>query len=1051
MSRFFIDRPILAWVMAILIMLLGIVAVTRLPISLYPSVVPPAVEIDASYPGASAKTVENAVTQIIEQNMNALDGLNYIASTSDSNGNAAVVLTFSSGTNPDIAQIQVQNKLQQAVPLLPQIVQQQGISVNKSSGANEMVVAFVSPDGRMSADEIDDYVASHIVDPLSRVPGVGGVALFGSQHAMRIWLNADKLRTYNLTPDDITTAIQAQNAQVSIGQLGGVPSVPGQQLNASINALGRMSTPEQFSRIVVHSNSNGSVLRLGDVARVEIGQLDYTSTARYNGKPASGMGITLAPGANALQMADGVKALLAKLEPRLPQGLKVFIPYDTAPYVHMAILGVVRTLIEAIVLVFLVMFLFLQDIRATLIPTIAVPVVLLGTFGVLSVMGMTINMLTLFAIVLAIGLLVDDAIVVVENVERLMAEEGLTPLEATRRSMNQLTGALVGIASVLSAVFIPMSFMHSAVGVIYRQFSITIVTAMILSVFVAVALTPALCATLLKPVPHGGRRAHNRFFDWFNRSVDNMNRHYLRAIGHIIERPLRYLLIYLALAVVLAVLFVRLPTAFLPSEDEGFLFALVQTPVGATQARTEKALKQTEDYFLQQEKDSVDAVLTIVGFSFSGGGQNSGFGFIKLKDWSQRSDAKRGAKAVQNRAIAALGNLNDAQAFAFAPPPILELGNSAGFDFFLKDDFGQGHDALMAARDQLMGLAAKDSMLANVRPAGQDDAPQFHLDIDAEKATSLGLSMNDVNDTLAIAWGGRYIDDFLDKGRVKHVIIQADAPFRMVPEDFSRWYVRNGSGNMVSTSSFANSHWEYGSPRLERYNGTAAVDINGEAAPHVSSGEAIKEMQKLVAQLPAGFSAEFTGQSFEEREAGAQTPLLYGLSLIVVFLWLAALYESWSIPTAILLAVPLGIIGAVLATWSRGMENNIYFQVAMLTTMGLTSKNAILVVEFAKENVEHGMSVLEATLHAARGRLRPILMTSLAFGFGVLPLALASGAGGGAQRAIGTGVFGGMLAGTFLGIFFIPLFFVVVQRTFHSLPTSTPGQTPKQGGSNHDR
>jgi multidrug efflux pump len=1036
-SRFFIERPILAWVIGILIMLVGVLSIARLPVSLYPNIASPSIEIDASYPGASAKTVEDSVTQIIEQNMTGLDGVIYIASTSDGLGNVSIVLTFASGTNPDTAQVQVQNKLQQATPLLPQIVQQQGISVSKSNTANQMVVAFVSTDGHMSAGDISDYVSSNIVDPLSRVKGVGNVAQFGSAHAMRIWLDADKLNTYALTPADVTAAINAQNAQVSLGQLGGLPSVHGQQLNATVTALGWLNTPEQFRNIVIRSGSNGGTLRLGDVARVELGQADYSTSARFNGKPAAGLGITLATGANELEMEKGVKSLLEKLQIRLPAGVKVMIPYDTAPYVRLSVEGVIRTLCEAIFLVFVVMFLFLQDLRATLIPTIAVPVVVLGTFAVLAMTGLSMNMLTMFAIVLAIGLLVDDAIVVVENVERLMSEEGITPVEATRRSMDQLTSALVGIASVLSAVFIPMAFTHGSVGIIYRQFSITIVSAMILSVFVAIVLTPALCTTLLKPVGKGGRHVERGFFRWFNRTFDHISQRCLGIVSHILVRPVRYLVIYLALAGIMVLLFYRLPTAFLPNEDQGYLFTLVQTPVGATQERTINALSQTEKYFLEQEKDAVANVFTIAGFSFAGGGQNSGFGFIELKDWSERKSAQLGAAAIQDRASTALANIKDAQVIAFAPPPVLELGDSAGFDFYLQDSLGQGHDALTAARDQFLALAAKDPLLANVRPNGQDDTPQFHLDIDPQKATSLGLSMSDVNDTLAVAWGGRYIDDFVDQGRVKRVIIQADAPFRMAPEDFGRWYVRNSDGNMVSVASFANALWTYGSPRLERYNGSSAMEINGEAAPGASTGQAMKEIEKLVAQLPPGFSAEFTGQSYDEREAGAQTPMLYTLSLIVVFLWLAALYESWSIPTAILLAVPLGIVGAVLMTWARGMESDIYFQVAMLTTMGLTSKNAILIVEFAKENLERGMSLLDATLQAVRGRLRPILMTSLAFGFGVLPLAIANGAGGGAQRAIGTGVFGGMLAGTFLGIFFIPLFFVVVQRKFHGLPEAS--------------
>ncbi|HLN49284.1 MAG TPA: efflux RND transporter permease subunit [Steroidobacteraceae bacterium] len=1040
MSRFFIDRPIFAWVIALIIMLIGILAITRLPISRYPNIAPPSVSITAVYPGASAKTAEDSVTQIIEQNMTGIDGLMYIASTSDGEGNVSITLTFSSGTNPDTAQVQVQNKLQQAMPLLPQVVQLQGISVTKASNSALMYVGFISEDGRLSAGDIGDYLSSSVLDPMNRVSGVGSVEVLDAKYAMRIWLDPDKLKAYGLTPADVASAVQAQNAQLTVGQLGGTPSIRGQQINATVTALGRLQTPEQFRNIVLRSNAGSSTLRLREVARVELGQADYTYMNRFNGKPASALGIHLATGANALATADGVASLLDKLRPQLPKGLKVVIPFDETPYVRKSIEEVIKTLAAAIVLVFLVMWLFLQNLRATLIPTIAVPVVLLGTFGVLAAAGYTVNMLTMFAVVLAIGLLVDDAIIVVENVERLMSEEGLTPVEATRRSMHQITGALVGIASVLSAVFLPMAFLRGSTGVIYRQFSVTIVSAMVLSVIVAIVLTPALCATLLQPVTKGGHHSERGFFRWFNRQFDRSKRRYQDMVARILGRPKRYLVIYLGLASLMGVLFLRLPTAFLPDEDQGVLIALVQTPVGATLARTERVLDQMSGYFLDREKETVASVFTIAGWSFSGGGQNVGIGFVKLRDWSVRKAQRLGANALQTRANTALAGIKDAMTFVFSLPPVFDLGDSAGFDFFLKDTDGQGHAALTAARDQFLELAAKDNRIANVRASGLDDAPQFRLDIDAEKAASFGVSLSDVNDTLAVAWGGRYIDDFIDRGRVKHVILQADAPFRMVPEDFERWSVRNAQGNMVSVASFANSHWEYGSPRLERYNGMSAMEVNGEAAPGVSSGEAMQEVEKLVSRLPPGFSLEFTGQSYQELAAGAQTPLLYALSLIVVFLCLAALYESWSIPAAILLAAPLGVIGAVLATALRGFERDVYFQVAMLTTIGLASKNAILIVEFAKENVERDMPVIDAILRAVQDRLRPILMTSLAFGFGVLPLAFATGAGAGAQRAIGTGVFGGMLGGTFLGIFFIPLFFLIVQRLFHSLPETLDGE-----------
>jgi multidrug efflux pump len=1038
LSRFFIDRPIFAWVVALIIMLFGIVSITRLPISRYPNIAPPTVQITASYPGASAKTVEDSVTQIIEQNMTSLDGLLYMESSSDNNGNVVITLTFASGTNPDIAQVQAQNRLQQATPLLPQVVQQQGISVLKANSNILMAVGFISEDGRLSAGDISDYLATNVIDQVSRTPGVGTVQLFGDKYAMRIWLDPNKLNTYGLTPSDVIGAIQGQNALVSAGQLGAAPYVPGQQLNATVTALGRLQTPEEFRDIILRTNTDGSSLRLRDVARVELGQGTYGFNARYNGKDATGMAVTLAPGANALRTVTDVRALLTRLEPGFPPGVRAHVAFDTTPFVKKSIEQVVETLVEAVLLVFLVMYLFLQNIRSTLIPTIAVPVVLLGTFGVLNIAGYSINMLTMFAVVLAIGLLVDDAIVVVENVERLMTDEGLPPVEATRRSMAQITGALVGIATVLSAVFIPMAFLGGSTGVIYRQFSITIVSAMVLSVIVALVLTPALCATLLKPVARGEHHGQRGLFRWFNDFFDRNSARYRGVVARMLARPVRYLLVYLALASIMGLLFVRLPTAYLPDEDQGFLFVLVQGPVGATMDRTRAALDRVEHFFLTNERAAVDSIFTIAGFSYIGREQNGGMGFVLMRDWSQRKSPQLSAAAVQGRAYMGLGSIRDAMAFAFMPPPVVELGPSAGFDFFLKDDKGQGHTALTAARNQFLGMTMHDKLLANVRPNGEEDAPQFRIDIDPQKATALGLSMADVDQTLSVAWGGRYIDDFIDRGRVKRVIVQADAPFRMAPEDFARWFVRNSEGQMVSVASFATSHWEYGSPMLKRFNGMAAVEINGQAAPGASSGEAMQEIEKLVAQLPPGFSVDWAGESYQERAAGAQTPMLYTLSMIVVFLCLAALYESWSIPFAILLAVPLGVIGAVLATAARGLERDIYFQVAMLTTIGLACKNAILIVEFAKEYAESGMDVIEATLHAVRDRLRPILMTSMAFGLGVLPLAMATGAGAGAEHAIGTGVFGGMLAGTFLGIFFIPLFFMVVQRLFHSVPEVPP-------------
>jgi len=1030
MARYFIDRPIFAWVIAIIIMLAGGLALTRLPISMYPDIAPPAVTISASYPGASAKVVEDAVTQVIEQNMKGLDGLIYMSATSEASGRATITLTFKSGTDPDIAQVQVQNKLQLAMPSLPQEVQRQGVNVTKSRSGFLLVVAFVSEDGSMHREDISDYVSTNVLDPLSRVPGVGTVQLFGSPYSMRIWLDPNKLNTYGLAVSDIIAAVRAQNAQVTIGQLGGAPAVEGQQLNATISAQERLQTPEEFAAVVLRSNPDGSVLKLGDVARVEIGAETYEFVSRFNGQPASGVAVSLATGANALETSAAVQEALAQLQPFFPAGLKAIVPFDTTPFVRVSIKGVITTLAEAVALVFLVIYLFLQNFRATLIPTIAVPVVLLGTLGVLAALGFSINMLTMFAMVLAIGLLVDDAIVVVENVERVMREEGLPPLEATRKSMQEITGALVGIGMVLAAVFVPMAFMPGSIGVIYRQFSATIVSAMALSVLVAIVLTPALCATMLKPIHSGEHHATTGFFGWFNRAFDRGSTIYLSGVRGFIARSGRLMAVFTAMVALMVVLFARLPTAFLPQEDQGYLLTQIIAPVGATQQRTLQSVEKLEQHFLAGEKDVIKAVFSVQGFSFAGTGQNNALAFVNLKSWDERPSAEQHADAVAGRAMVALSQIKDAFAFAFAPPPMPELGIATGFAFFLKDNAGRGHEALTAARNQFLGAAAQSPLLANVRPNGQEDTPQLRVDVDSEKAAALGLSIADVNATLSAAWGGQYIDDFVDRGRVKRVYIRADAPFRMTPEDFKLWSVRNDQGDMVPFSAIATSRWEYGSPRLERYNGVPAMEINGQGAPGVSSGEAMAEVERLAAQLPVGFGIEWTALSYQEREAGAQTPLLYALSLLIVFLCLAALYESWSIPSAVLLVAPIGILGATLASTLLGMQRDVYFQVAMLTTVGLASKNSILIIEFAKSNVEKGMDLVAATMAAARIRLRPILMTSLAFGFGVLPLAIATGAGSGAQRAIGTGVLGGMLAGVTLGILFIPLFFVIVERLF---------------------
>lgn len=1042
MAQFFIDRPIFAWVIAIIIMLAGALAITQLPVSMYPSIAPPSVNINANYPGASAKVVEDSVTQIIEQNMKGLDGLIYMSATSESTGSASLTLTFDNSINPDVAQVQVQNKLQLAMPLLPQEVQRQGVSVNKARTGFLLVAGFVSTDGSMSRDDIADYINANIVDPISRVPGVGSLQVFGAQYAMRIWLDPNKLETYRLTPGDLITAIQAQNQQVAVGQLGGTPAVPGQQLNATITAQSRLQTPEQFREIVVRSDPDGSVLKLGDVARVELGAENYGFISRYNRQPSSGIAVMLATGANALETARAVEKRLAELSVYFPPGLKTVIPFETTPFVRVSVKNVIITLFEAIALVFLVMYLFLQNFRATLIPTIAVPVVLLGTMAVLALLGFSVNMLTMFASVLAIGLLVDDAIVVVENVERVMSEEGLSPAEATRKSMRQITGALVAIGMVLAAVFVPMAFLGGATGVIYRQFSATIVSAMALSVLIAIVLSPALCATLLKPLRKGEHHEVNKFFQWFNHHYDRLTARYREGVRRMLAHSGRYMAIFAVLVLAMLALFMTRPSSFLPQEDQGMLFAIVQTPVGATQQRTMESVKKVEDHFIDNEP-AFESMFAVQGFSFGGSGQNNAMAFIKLKDWDERHSDDLHVNAVSGRAMGALSQIKDAMVFAFAPPAVQELGRSAGFVFYLKDNAGLGHEALIAARNQFLGAAMQNKKLINVRPNGQDDSPQLRLDIDAEKASALGLSIGDINATLGTAWGGRYIDDFIDRGRVKRVFMQADAPFRMSPEDFRLWSVRNKQGEMVPFSAFASSRWDFGSPRLERYNGVPAMQINGEAGPGVSSGEAMTEVERMVSELPQGIGLEWTGMSYQERQAGAQTPLLYTLSLLVVFLCLAALYESWSIPTAVMLTAPLGILGIALAAALTGLARDIYFQVAMLTTVGLTSKNAIMIIAFATDYMKQGMELVEATMQAVRDRLRPILMTSLAFGMGVLPLALATGAGSGAQRAIGTGVLGGMIVGVALGIFFIPLFFVVIQRLFsRNKPAAGTGGNP---------
>ncbi|ELY3836068.1 multidrug efflux RND transporter permease subunit AcrB [Cronobacter turicensis] len=1033
MAKFFIDRPIFAWVIAIIIMLAGGLSIMKLPVAQYPSIAPPAVTINATYPGADAKTVQDTVTQVIEQNMNGIDGLMYMSSTSDSSGTVQITLTFESGTDADIAQVQVQNKLQLAMPLLPQEVQQQGVSVEKSSSSFLMVLGLINTDGSMKQEDIADYAGANIKDPISRTTGVGDVQLFGSQYAMRIWLDPNKLNNFQLTPVDVISAIKAQNAQVAAGQLGGTPPVKGQQLNASIIAQTRLTSAEEFSKILLKVNQDGSRVLLRDVAKVELGGENYDIIARYNGQPAAGLGIKLATGANALDTAEAVRKTIAGLEPFFPSGLKVVYPYDTTPFVKISIFEVVKTLVEAIVLVFLVMYLFLQNFRATLIPTIAVPVVLLGTFAILAAFGYSINTLTMFGMVLAIGLLVDDAIVVVENVERVMVEEGLPPKEATRKSMGQIQGALVGIALVLSAVFIPMAFFGGSTGAIYRQFSITIVSAMVLSVIVALILTPALCATMLKPVEKGDHGEGKKgFFGWFNRMFDKSTHHYTDSVGNILRSTGRYLLLYLLIVVAMAFLFIRLPSSFLPEEDQGVFLTMAQLPAGATQERTQKVLDEVTNYYLTQEKANVNSVFTVNGFGFSGRGQNTGLAFVSLKNWDERSGAENKVPAITGRAMARFSQIKDAMVFAFNLPAIVELGTATGFDFELIDQGNLGHDKLTQARNQLLGEAAQHpDLLSQVRPNGLEDTPQFKIDIDQEKAQALGVSISDINTTLASAWGGSYVNDFIDRGRVKKVYVMSLAQYRMLPGDINNWYVRGSDGQMVPFSAFSTSHWEYGSPRLERYNGLPSMQIQGQAVQGKSTGEAMAMMEQLASKLPTGIGYDWTGMSYQERLSGNQAPALYAISLIVVFLCLAALYESWSIPFSVMLVVPLGVIGALLAASLRGLNNDVYFQVGLLTTIGLSAKNAILIVEFAKDLMEkEGKGLIEATLEAVRMRLRPILMTSLAFILGVMPLVISSGAGSGAQNAVGTGVMGGMVTATILAIFFVPVFFVVVRRRF---------------------
>lgn len=1046
MARFFIDRPIFAWVIAIVIMLAGAMSITRLPLEQYPDIAPPTVKIAATYTGASAKTVEDSVTQVIEQQMTGIDKLTYMSASSSSAGSASINLTFEAGTDPDVAQMQVQNKLQQVESRLPASVQSEGLTVTKGGSDFLMIAALASDNPSVTGTQIGDYISSTLLDSISRIDGVGEVKTLGSGYAMRIWLDPALLQKYALMPSDVTTALEAQNTEVSAGQLGALPAVASQQLNATISARSKLQTAEAFRNVVVKSTSTGAVVLLGDVATVELGSDSYDVNSALNGKPAAAMGVQLATGANALQVGEAVKAKLAELEPYYPSEmqLKNVIAYDTTPFVSLSIEEVVKSLGEAIVLVVLIMFLFLQNFRATLIPAITVPVVLLGTFGVLAIFGYSINTLTMFAMVLAIGLLVDDAIVVVENVERVMSEKGLSPLEATRQSMDEITSALIGIALVLSAVFIPMAFFSGSTGIIYRQFSVTIVSAMVLSVLVAMTLTPALCATLLKPVDGKGHGPQSGFFGWFNRSFERSAAAYEKRVGGILRRGGRSLVIYALVVAAMAVGYAKLPTSFLPDEDQGILMAQVQLPVGATDDRTQAVLKQFESYMLAQPE--VEAMISISGLGMGGNSQNSARAFIRLKDWSERSGAGQDSAAIAQRATHALSSIGDANVFVMQPPAVRGLGQSSGFDLQLKDLAGLGHEALVAAREQFIQLASQDPRLQGVRSNGLDDTPQLKVSIDDRKAGALSLTTSDINATLSTALGGTYVNDFLNQGRVKKVYVQGEASARMQAADLDHWFVRNSNNEMVPFSSFASSSWSYGSPLLERYNGSSSLEVVGDPAPGVSSGVAMDAVESIIKQLPEGISYEWTGQSYQLRLSGSQAPRLYGISVLFVFLCLAALYESWSVPFSVMLVVPLGVVGAVLATRFTGLSNDVYFQVGLLTTVGLAAKNAILIVEFAKHLQEQGNSLVDATLTAVRQRLRPILMTSLAFMFGVLPLALSTGAGSAGRQAIGTGVLGGMFSATVLGIFFVPLFFVMIRRRFSRVPQAQASTTTDRTG-----
>ncbi|HCR13226.1 efflux RND transporter permease subunit [Solidesulfovibrio sp.] len=1050
LSKFFLDRPVFAWVIAIILLSLGGLAIYGMPIAQYPPIAPPSIAISAYYPGASAETVENTVTQIIEQKMTGLDGMLYLTGSSSASGEARLEMTFAPGTDPDIAWSKVQNKLQLAMASLPDEVQRSGVKVSKSTRNYLIVVGLISEDGSMRGEDLRDYAQSTLEKVLSRVPGVGEVENFGTQYAMRVWLDPDKLNSFSLTVSDVIAALSAYNVEVSAGQFGGAPAVPGQRLNSPIVVQHLLQKPEEFAAIPLRINQDGSVVRIKDVGRTELGSERSDIVGYHNGRPSAAMAIRQAAGANALATAAAIKAKMEEMSRYFPHGMKVVYPYDTTPFTQVAIHEVVKTLFEAVVLVFLIMFLFMGNIRATLIPTIAVPVVLMGTFAVLNFCGYSINMLTMFAMVLAIGLLVDDAIVVVENVERIMSEEGLSPREATAKSMDEITSALVGIGLVLSAVFGPMAFFQGSTGVLYRQFSITLIAAMLLSVVVALVLTPVLCATFLKPVAKGHEPSENvvfflrPFFRWFDRIFFGVRAAYVRLVGHSFSRAIRYILLYCVIVATVGYLFHRMPTSYIPDEDQGILIVQATLPPGSsTLEQTQAVMSKVRSYFLEQEKDAVESVMDISGVSFGGQGQNMALGFVKLKDWDLRPGEDRKVKAIAARAMRVFSGIKEAQVFAFPPPPVVELGMASGFDFELQDRGGLGHDQLMAARNQLIGMARHDPRLVKVRPNGMEDAPEYHLDVDWDKAGALGVPIASIHTTIAAAFGSSYVNNFVQGGRVKQVYVQADAPYRMLPQDLSKLYVRNTAGKMVPVSAFATGRWTVGSPKLERYNAFPSIDIWGEPAPGHSTGEAMALMESFAAKLPQGIGFDWTGLSYQERMATAQGPILYAFSIFVIFLCVAALYESWTIPIVNMLMLPLGVLGAIVATSWRGFPNDVYFQIGFLTTLGLSTKNAILIIQFIQERMTHGEGLVEATLGAVKTRFRPVMMTSLAFFFGVLPLAIASGAGAGAMNAIGTAVCGGMLSATFIDLIFIPLFFVLVSRLFQGRKQGEPGrETP---------